>query len=236
MKPFRFKKISVNQSEKVFRVGTDAVLLGVLSSVENRKNILEIGTGSGVVSLMLSQRNPDAEILALDINEEAAKLAAENFKNSVFHQRLKAIHQDFKNFETEKKYDFIISNPPYFEKNNSAKDVLARQQTELSFENLIKKSAEILSKSGLFSVIIPYENGDYFEKKCFDNKLFLYQKITIFGIKNSVPKRLILEFGFEEKDCKESELIIEDSPRKFSQEYLELTKDFHVFKDNPSRI
>lgn len=235
MKSFRFKKFKVNQSEKIFRVGTDAVLLGVLSSVENHKNILEIGTGSGVVSLILSQRNPDAEILALDINEEAVNLAAENFKNSVFHQRLKVIQQDFKNFETSEKYDLVISNPPYFEENNSTKDILARQQTELSFENLIKKSTEILSESGLLSVIIPHESGDYFEQKCLVSNLFLQRKIKIYGIKNSKIKRLILEFGFQKKEIFESELVIEDSPRKFSQEYLELTKDFHWFPNkNPS--
>ncbi len=229
MKPFRFKKFTINQSGKVFRVGTDAVLLGALCSVENSRKILEVGTGTGIVSLMSAQRNPDAEILAIDINKEAVNLASENFGNAPFHQRLKAIHQDFKNFETADKFDLVVSNPPYFEENNSGKDVLARQQTELSFENLIKKSAEILSESGLLSVIIPNESFELFEKLCSESIFFLQRKIKIYGIKNSKIKRLILEFGFEKMDCRESELVIEDSPRKFSEEYLELTKDFHWF-------
>lgn len=229
MKPFQFKNFTVNQSAKVFRVGTDGVLLGTLATVENAKNILEVGTGTGLISLMIAQRNPDAEIIALDINEKAVELADENFKNSPFQERMKTLHRDFKAFQTGKKFDLIVSNPPYFEENPSGKDVLARQQTELSFGDLIRKSSDSLSSSGILSVIIPFATGIGFEKKCREHLLFLNKRTTVFGIKDAAPKRLILEFGFQNEKTTESEFVIEESPRKYSEIYLELTKDFHVF-------
>ena len=96
MKPFRFQKFDIIQHENVFRVGTDGVLLGALCQVENAQKILEVGTGTGLISLMLAQRKANAEITALDLNEDAVKLAQENFKNSPFSERLQVFHQDFK--------------------------------------------------------------------------------------------------------------------------------------------
>lgn len=230
MKPFQFKNFSINQSKKVFRVGTDGVLLGAISGVESVKTILEVGTGTGLISLMLAQRNPDAQILALDINEEAKNLADENFRNSPFGERLSVELQDFKDFKTQQRFDLIISNPPYFKENSSNKDILARQQTELSFENLIEKSAEILSENGRLAVIIPFESGAYFEEISLKNKLFLSRKVQIFGIKNSAPKRWILEFALNQKEISEEEFTVEKFPRVYSEEYLELTKEFHLFQ------
>ena len=157
MKPFRFKNFTINQSEKVFRVGTDGVLLGVLATVENAGHILEVGTGTGLISLMLSQRNRNAAILAIDFSKDAAQLASENFKNSPFSKNLKALEQDFKTFESEEKFDVIVSNPPYFEKNQSEKDVIARQQTELSFDDLIEKSVKnVLDLGSLFEFLVVF--------------------------------------------------------------------------------
>ncbi|MGZ5262170.1 MAG: tRNA1(Val) (adenine(37)-N6)-methyltransferase [Kaistella sp.] len=229
MKPFQFKNFSLNQSVKVFRVGTDGVLLGASVCVESAENILEIGTGTGLIALMIAQRNTTAKITALDINEEAVTLADENFRNSPYKSRLSVLHCDFKNFESDEKFDLIVSNPPYFEENPSEKDVMARQQTELSFRDLIGNASGNLSPSGRLSVIIPFASGENFEEICLENQLFLTKRITIFGIKNSAPKRLILEFAIEKKKLTESEFVIEKSPRTYSDQYLELTKDFHVF-------
>src|SRR5690606_24578169 len=164
-KPFHFQKFVINQNQYVFRVGTDGVLLGSLASVENSKNILEVGTGTGLISLMVAQRNSAAKILALDINIEAVHLAEENFKNSPFEKQLTAKHMDFNRFEGAEKFDLIISNPPYFEGNSSEKDIFARQQTALTFTDLIKNAAAHLSDNGVVSVIIPFEDGVFFEKK-----------------------------------------------------------------------
>lgn len=232
MKSFKFKQFEIKQSEKVFRVGTDGVLLGAMADVGNALKVLEIGTGTGLISLMLAQRNSKAEFLGIDISEEASNLTKLNFENSVFSSRLKNILQDFKTFKNENKFDLIVSNPPYFEETNSEKDKIARQTVELNFRQLISKSSQLLSENGVFSVIIPAEAGRDFIAIAKENQLFLNRKINIKGIESSKIKRLIFEFSLNEKATEESEFIIEKSPRKYSDQYLELTKEFHIFKSN----
>lgn len=230
MKTFNFQKFAILQSKEVFRVGTDGVLLGTLANVENAQNILEVGTGTGLISLMIAQRNVSAKILAIDINEQAVKLAQENFKNSPFSERLQVELQDFKHFETVEKFDFIVCNPPFFEENNSEKDVLARQQITLSFRNLIENVAENLSKEGVFSVIIPSETALDFEILAKEFHLNFIRKLNVFGIEGGNLKRNILEFSFTQKPLEITDFVIEKSPRKYSDQYLELTKEFHIFK------
>jgi tRNA1Val (adenine37-N6)-methyltransferase len=229
VKPFKFKQFEIQQSKDVFRVGTDGVLLGSLASIENISRVLEVGTGTGLISLMLAQRNSQAEFLGIDINEKAVQLTRSNFENSVFNSRLKNILHDFKTFETEEKFDMVVSNPPYFEESESGKDKIARQTVELNFKQLISKSSTLLSEKGLLSVIIPAEVGSSFIEIACENQLFLSRQINIKGIANSNTKRLVLEFSKYEKPLSESELVIEKSPRQYSDQYLELTHEFHVF-------
>lgn len=229
MKPFHFQKFSINQNSEVFRVGTDAVLLGSLAKIEGFKNILEVGCGTGIISMMLSQRNLEANILAIDIDENAVNLAAENFKNSIFSERLQVELSDFNKFNSKILFDLIVCNPPYFEANSSEKDVLARQKVALNFDDLIKNASRFLNKNGLFSVIIPAEDFDEFLNISTENQLYLKRKIEIFGIKGGTLKRVLLEFSKEKFVTEILEFTIEKSPRKYSDEYLELTKEFHLF-------
>jgi tRNA1Val (adenine37-N6)-methyltransferase len=231
VKSFKFKQFEIQQSKNVFRVGTDGVLLGALANIDKASKVLEVGTGTGLISLMLAQRNSYAEFLGIDINEEAVGLTRSNFENSPFQLRLKNSHQDFKNFESDEKFDLIVSNPPYFEESDSEKDKLARQTVELNFLQLISKSSKLLSENGIFSVIIPSEVGNDFTKIANENQLFLIRQVNIKGIENSKVKRLILEFSLTKKEVEESECIIEKSPRQYSDQYIELTKEFHVFKE-----
>ncbi len=233
MKPFRFQQFDIQQSSYVFRVGTDAVLLGVLSNVHLAKKVLEVGTGTGIISLMLAQRNPEANILAIDINSEAVDVAQNNFSNSPFSARIKSQLQDFKKLETLEKFDFIISNPPYFEINSSDKDILARQRLELDFSDLIEKASQLLSEEGLLSVIIPIDCEKQFTQICFENQLFLRRKVIIKGIKTAEPKRVVLEYAFKPSATLEENFVIEKAPRVYSDQYLELTKKFHLFNKKP---
>lgn len=229
MKPFRFQQFSIQQSKDVFRVGTDGVLLGAMCNVTNAKKILEIGTGTGLISLMLAQRNVSAKISAIDINENAVKLASENFRNSIFNENLKVELKDFKNFETNENFDLVVCNPPFFEENASAKDVLARQQVELNFRNLVEKSTEIITKKGILSIILPSEAATDVKSLAEEFNLYLVREINIYGIEGGNLKRNILEFSLAQKPLEISDFVIEKSPRKYSDQYLELTKDFHVF-------
>lgn len=232
MKSFRFQQFTVTQNKDVFRVGTDAMLLGALSFVDAAHSIVEIGTGTGVISLMLAQRNTNAEIIGLDIDENAFQLTQENFNNSPFHERLTAFHQDYKEWSANQKFDLIVSNPPYFEVHtHSEKDRIARQQIELNFQELIEKSAELVSENGVFSVIIPKSSEESFVNISLENKLYLIRKINIFGLINGKAKRVILEFSLAPKNIVEENFIIEKSPRVYSEQYLQATEAFHVFKN-----
>lgn len=231
MRPFKFQQFSISQSPEVFRVGTDGVLLGALANVKEAKNVLEVGTGTGLISLMIAQRNPNAQILAIDINEKAVELAKSNFENSPFYNRLNIEHQDFTKFNSDKKFDLIVCNPPYFEKmEHSQKDVLARQQLTLNFEQLIENASKNLFENGIFSVIIPKNSDDFFIEKCLTFELKIQRKINIKGNANTEIKRCVLEFCPQSKNYTEEFLILEKSPRQYSDEYLALTKDFHIFK------
>ena len=229
MKPFRFQQFSIQQSKDVFRVGTDGVLLGAMCNVTNAKKILEIGTGTGLISLMLAQRNVSAKISAIDINENAVKLASENFRNSIFNENLKVELKDFKNFETNENFDLVVCNPPFFEENASAKDVLARQQVELNFRNLVEKSTEIITKKGILSIILPSEAATDVKSLAEEFNLYLVREINIYGIEGGNLKRNILEFSLVQKPLEISDFVIEKSPREYSDQYLNLTKNFHVF-------
>lgn len=230
MNAFHFKNFSILQNQEVFRVGTDGVLLGALASCDGVKNILEVGTGTGLISLMLAQRNSEADILAIDINSNAIKLAKENFENSPYSERISVREVDFKTFEKEKTLDLVICNPPYFNVNISIKDRLARQQVELNFNQLIERTSKILTKDGIFSVIIPKDSEEYFVGKSLEQNLFLFNKVDIRGNSQSKIKRCILEFSPIKRDLTINELILEVAPRVYSEEYIELTKDFHLFR------
>ncbi|QYQ95890.1 tRNA1(Val) (adenine(37)-N6)-methyltransferase [Riemerella anatipestifer] len=229
LKPFCFKNFSIKQSSSVFRVGTDAVLLGALTTVENIETALEVGCGTGIISLMVAQRNPSCSIIAIDIDENTSNLAQENFDNSIYHKQLKAININFKEYQPKQKFDLIFSNPPYFEANSSDKDKIARQRLTLDFECLIERSTQLLSKNGIFSVIIPAEYEKSFTQICKIHSLFPQKKINIKGIEHNPKKRVILEFSFSKKEIKDEDFIIEKSPRQYSDQYLEATKDFHIF-------
>ena len=228
MQPFHFQQFSVKQTQEVFRVGTDALLLGALVT-PREGTILEVGTGTGIVSLMLAQRIHNAEITAIDIQRESVELAAQNFAESLFADRLTAKQADFKVYNSESKFDLIVSNPPYFAKNNSVKDVMARQTVALDFNILVARSAELLNEQGCFSVIIPNVECEHFISLAGKCGLKLRRQVNIYGIAGGVVRRVILEFAKQAGPVTQEVFTIEKSPRQYSDQYLELTREFHVF-------
>lgn len=228
MKPFVFQRFTVHQTKEVFRVGTDAVLIGALAAVHGPR-ILEVGTGTGIISLMMAQRNAECIITAIDINTEAVELAKLNFANSPFAARLSAIECDFKTFDGEK-FSQIITNPPYFEPNLSQKDVAARQTVELNFGELIQRSASLLLPDGRLSVIVPASAAEGFVDLCEKEGMFLVRKVDVHGIAGGPLKRRVLEFSPKRSAGIAYEtLTVEKVPRVFTDDYLALTKNFHVF-------
>ncbi|MDV3952478.1 tRNA (adenine-N(6)-)-methyltransferase [Elizabethkingia anophelis] len=226
MKPFVFKQFEILQDKEVFRVGTDGVVLGALCNGEGAVRALEVGCGTGLISLMLAQRFSSAVFDALDINTKAVEIAGQNFSNSPFANRLNVVEINYNDFESVEKYDLIVSNPPYFE-SDSSKDLIARHQVLLSFQQLIYKSARLISDTGILSVIIPCDDAGNFITIAEDNNLYLIRKIDIYGIKGGKLKRNILEFSRKLSELVLEELVLEKEKRIYSDEYRELTKDFH---------
>ncbi len=229
MKPFRFQQFTVQQSKEVFRVGTDGVLLGSLCWCAEAGRILEVGSGTGLISLMVAQRCSEAKILALDINPAAVQLTQKNFASSPFSKRLVAEEHDFKFFEPTQKFDLIVSNPPYFEENTSLKDTVARQTVELNFRELLASAVKMISKEGILSLIVPSESSSEIIALAKKIGVELCRKVNIYGIEGGSLRRNILEFSFTPKNLVEENFIIEKSPRKYSDQYLELTREFHIF-------
>jgi tRNA1Val (adenine37-N6)-methyltransferase len=219
------------------KIGTDGVLLGAWSSIDkNVDSILDIGTGTGVISLMLAQRCDALTIDAVEIDADSYEQSVENFENSDWGDRLYCYHSSFEDFATElaeenEKYDFIISNPPFYTDDFETKDVArnkARFTSSLSFENLIKNTALILDENGIFSVIIPFKEEENFVELAINNNLFLNRVCHVKGNPDSEIKRSLLEFSFQKKEIIKEQLIIETERHQYTDAYINLTKDFYL--------
>lgn len=236
-KPFQFKEFTVAQDKTAMKIGTDAVLLGAWCTIDDCcDTILDIGSGTGVIALMLAQRSEVMTIDAVEIDENAYEQTVENFENSDWGDRLYCYHTSFKNFvkeisDEEETYELIVSNPPFytddFETNDSARNI-ARFTTSLSFKELISGVVKILSKTGTFAVIIPFKEEKTFIDLAYKNNLFVNRICRVQGNPSSAIKRTLLEFSFQEYEVKEEHLIIETSRHQYTQVYTHLTKDFYL--------
>lgn len=238
MKPFQFKQFTVNQDKTAMKIGTDAVLLGAWCNLgEFPDAILDIGSGTGIISLMLAQRSDAMTIDAVEIDENAYEQTVENFEQSDWGDRLFCYNASFTDFanemeEEEEVYDIIVSNPPFYSNAFETEDESrnkARFTTSLSFENLLKGVAKILSETGLFSVIIPYQEEENFIRLAKEEDLFLNKVCRVKGNETSAIKRSMLTFSFKnDKNVVEEELIIEKERHQYTDAYINLTKDFYL--------
>ena len=232
MSVFRFKEFSIIQDRSAMKVGTDAMLLGSLISPNISGNCLEIGTGTGVISLMLLQRSPELFITSIDIDRESLDEALENFKNSPWKNRVEGIQCDFLEFSSIHKFDLIVSNPPYFENgllNDSKRKALTRHEESLPLIDLFEKSSILLSSEGLFWLILPFETASKWKIRAIEFGLFCKEEITIYG-KPNLPKRTVFCFSKYENKCSQRELIIRSEDNSYTDEYKSLTFDFHGVK------
>ena len=230
-KAFKFKQFSIFQDKTAMKVGTDGVLLGAWTDLQNASTILDIGTGTGLIALMMAQRNQQAIIEAIEIDENAFLQAQENFTNAIFHSRLTVEYSSLQNFFPNKKYDVIVSNPPFFTVNdlvNFDARKQARQQEMLTFSDLLEKTATLLNKEGRACFIIPSDQKDVFCELALQNGLKLAKIVYVKGNYSTPIKRVLLEFSFETKQIMEETLIIEEERHQYTQEYIELTKDFYL--------
>jgi tRNA1Val (adenine37-N6)-methyltransferase len=217
------------------KVGTDGVLLGAWTPIENRPfSVLDIGAGTGILALMLAQRSSAEQIDAIEIDEDAYEQCVENFESSPWSDRLFCFHAGLDEFveDPEEKYDLIVSNPPFyaedFKTKNKARD-LARFQDAMPFEELVEAADLLLSENGIFAVIIPFKEEGKFIDLCAEAELFPVKVTRVKGTPNSETKRSLLAFKrYELPVLTPDELIIETARHQYTPEYIELTKDFYL--------
>ncbi len=230
---FSFKQFTVFHDKCAMKVGIDGVLLGAWTSVENANTILDIGTGSGLIALMLAQRSI-ALIDAIDIDTNAILQAKENCSNSPWANRI-ALHENSLQQFSETcatKYDLIVSNPPYFVNSLKAPEearTTARHTDTLSHESLLTTAKQLLKETGRICLILPVNEG----LQCVDfaNNINLYcrKKVVVYPKPNANPKRLLLEFSLTPSSAIESKLTIESNERHhYSPEFTLLAKDYYL--------
>ena len=215
------------------KVGTDGTLLGAWAALERRDGrILDIGTGTGLMALMMAQRYPEARVTAIDIDAAAVAQASENVKDSPFSARIAVCQADVKGFEAGEPYDAIVCNPPYFDKALTCPDdqrTQARHTLTLTYRQLMAAAWRLLADEGLFSVIIP---NDYFQQMESEAHLAGFFLTRIYGIR-TVERKPIKRYLIElrkhpQKELVKKEVVIEDAPNVRSEWYRELTKDFYI--------
>jgi tRNA1Val (adenine37-N6)-methyltransferase len=231
---FRFKQFNVDQSGCAMKINTDGVLLGALAEADQPKTILDIGTGTGVIALMLAQRFNEARIDAVEIDPVAAQTAEKNFINSPFSERLSVYPRDFEQFfevNSDKEYDLIVSNPPFFInslKSPESKKELAKHTDDYFFKKLIKDAAAHLRPEGCFWLIIPLTIADFVFYLAAEKKLCLQKRINVKSFDDSTPHRVIACFGFEKVSTEISKLVIYKSAGNYSEEYTKLLKPYFI--------
>ena len=193
---FRFKQFCVAQDRCAMKVGTDGVLLGAWA--EGGRCVLDIGTGTGLIALMLAQRYGDAAIEALEIDHAACLQAAENVADSPFSKQVRVIEGSLQTFVTDTRYDAIVSNPPFYAAALHAPDrrrALARQTESLPFAELIRHARALLAPGGTFSVIVPTASADGFINLCALSGLLLKRRCEVCTVSGKPPKRSLLAFS-----------------------------------------
>lgn len=213
------------------RVGTDGVLLGAWASAINTKDILDIGTGTGVIALMLAQRT-DAEITAIEPDREAFSIATENFESSTFHKRIQTFHTPLQSFNTGKKFDLIVCNPPFFE--NSLKPPTTNRQQQrhtdsLSQIELLEHARRLLAPKGKLAVVLPSAEGNRFMEHALMSNLFVDRACAVYSKVGKPQERWLLQFAnVNVLEKKQTTLHIMDAQGQWMEEYKTLTRDFYL--------
>ena len=231
---FRFKQFTVRQSGAAMKVGVDSVLLGAWASAVHPVRILDVGAGTGLLSLMMAQRYPDAAMDAVEIDREAYRQAMDNVVDSPWNGRIHVICDDFINYAEHctLRYDLIISNPPYFTaslKPSDTKRNIARHNDSLPHGQLLFGSAKLLAPTGVMAVVLPPAEALRFIDAATEHGLFVKRMLHVQSLPSKPVYRMLVELSKIEYSRDEQTLYIEKADRSdVTDEYRKLTKDFYL--------
>ncbi len=229
---FQFKQFRIEQQRSALKVGTDGVLLGAWCGVEGAKSILDVGTGTGLIALMLAQRS-DAEVAAIEIDKASCMDAQLNFQNSPWSERMQLYLADFIEFQATHavNYDLVVCNPPFFRQSLKSADAAtsaARHDIALTFAQLIAGAGKLLHSRGRLAVIIPHEAFDDFRESARLDGFYLLRKTIVIPKTGKSPKRVLLEFSVLQAYPEVGELVILDGNNEYSDNFVALTKEFYL--------
>jgi tRNA1Val (adenine37-N6)-methyltransferase len=231
-KHFHFKQFSVRHDAATMKVGTDGVLLGAWVDVQHANRILDIGTGSGLIALMLAQRSsPQTIIDAVEVEEADAALALENAQQSPWPEKIKIYHTRIQQFQTVLRYDLIVSNPPYFNNSQEPPDqrrIETRHTTLLSHHDLVQSVLRLLSPEGNFSVILPYAEGLLFKELAIDAGLHCSRQWSFRTRAQKPIERWLFNFSRRAMPPDNGEILLYNEHNDWSLEYRILGRDFYL--------
>ncbi|HQV74863.1 MAG TPA: methyltransferase [Flavobacteriales bacterium] len=226
---FRFKQFVVQQDQCAMKVSTDGVLFGSWVNYAGAERILDIGTGTGVLALIAAQRNSTADIEAVELDLDSAKQASENFVASSWGGRLHAVHADVRQWTSDRPYDLIICNPPYYDRYLPSPDPrveLAKHNKGLLFSELLAAVERLIAPEGRLAVIIPSVRETEFLQLAKQSGLLPSRRCMVAYVPNKQPKRVLLELGRSGTNVKESNLTVQATgPFDYSPEYRAMVSD-----------
>jgi tRNA1Val (adenine37-N6)-methyltransferase len=231
---FHFKTFTIHQQKTAFKVGTDSVILGAWADINDSKTLLDVGTGTGLLALIMASKFPKITITAVELDAESAAEAEQNFKESSFHHRIKIVCEDFKSWvksQAPNSFDAIISNPPYFHndlKNPDHRKAAARHTSSLNFNELAEGVSLLLDNHGLFYIILPAEQFDSFSQCALAANLYPSKKLYIKNKPSGTIIRIAACFAKSENKIIESALCIRNDDHQYSADYIHLTKDLYI--------
>jgi tRNA1Val (adenine37-N6)-methyltransferase len=231
---FRFKQFTINQNRCAMKVNTDGVLLGAWANIGDASQILDIGSGTGLITIMLAQRS-EANISAVEIDKEAYLQSLENVKSCKWANRISIENIAFQQFaeNNSAKFDLIVSNPPYFSnslKNPDEARTLARHNDSLPPLELLAGVKKILNENGRFCVILPYVESQLFIIEATMQQLYCVRKTNIKSTSKKKPLRILMEFSFQREKLNELDLVIHDENGDYSSDFKTLTSEFYLEK------
>ena len=231
-RPFHFKHFSLFHHRSTMKVGTDAILLGRWVEAKPSDVVLDVGTGCGLLPLMLAQKGI-SQVDAVDIDAASVEEATVNFEASQWRDRLKSYHADIVGFQTDRKYDHIVSNPPFFvhysQCDSDRKSRARHSDAALSFEALCGVVRRLMQPDGRFALVLPVNVSDAFLEESEKAGLYLHKRMTIVPIADKEPNRVNLELGFSKVDeILEEIFVIRDADNQFTPQYREFLKDYYL--------
>lgn len=233
MSIFQFKQFTIDQTGAAMKIGTDSMILGAWAPIGDAESILDIGTGTGLLALMLAQRSDAMTIDAVEIDDQAYESAVENFENSPWGDRLFCYHASVQEFaeEIDDTYDFIIANPPYFDPNTiesvNARSV-ARQTHLLNHVTLLKSTKRLLNQNGECAFSLPYDSEKMFVSLAENLGFNIYEVLRMKDQSDKSFTRSFIHLGFKSKQTQFFELTLKNVDNTYTEEFKTLTKDFYL--------